>query len=1342
MNAGYAVFFYAAPNSDYFSMGEVTPGHTMAAGASASGQSVVAYNSSAGDIIGWKAGEWHHIAATFSASANHIKFYLDGVQIADTSRYVPPSASGGSFDIGSAVFTIDELRISKVAMPDSAIAYDAAHTGPFPENEVLLPLVGATPGELNYSVAGCGTATYSFTGIPISNLDPPGGLLRAGSTSFAVSFNTLQATTCRYSVGIIQDYASMQVLDTGPSTAIHSATIQGVSSDPRVINRVYFRCASNPDYLLSGTYRTLAPPGQPFPRIGNIWLGGYLLNNAPDTARKTELFVGANSSDPSAPGRVAQLRNTNPSVLNIPAMIPVGTQPDDYSLKDVHGNKIANWCVPEIYVPNQTKPEVAEFFARTAYQQLASTNFLADGIFFDQFNTTIQQPFTDCHGNKVQIDADGDGIADDRAALNAAWKAGMYAMVNSFRRLAPNAYAMAHIVQTPAAPEDLAAFNGIALEFFPQSVRQGQMPFGALWDLYQAWESRSVSPAINLVQACPPDQLSYGYGYDPTKGMLPSTIAFAQSSYANMRFGLGLTLMGNGFFGFDFGDAPVPVTWWYDEYDFNLGYPIGPAVQIGAQTTLYRRDFTNGAVLLNGSASPQTVTLEPGLKRLSGAQAPLHQYMVDDADSEFSASGSWRTAVYDTGTQYGNGTGPFYHCWKASCHQSDAGTGQAQWKLKIPADGQYTVQVWLPAAPGAATWTKNAIYEVMAGENVLASATIDQTSASAGDALHQVATLNLKAGDAPFLRVRNGGSGALIADAVYVTSTARYNDGSPVQQVTVGAFDSILLQLADPPGCSYSLSHFGQAFAAQGGTGTITINTGAGCTWTVGTLPAGVILTSAGSGVGNGSVTFQVLPNAGGGVSTSFTIARQTFTIERSASSIPGLAAGGSLGQVASQGTWDFTLDAINLGSSATTARFTFADNSGNPLALPLTFPQSLPAPGPLLAATLDRTLNPNAQIVMESTGPDSAATLIGSGQLLSNGNVSGFGIFSNPKLKWNAVVPLETRNASKYILAFDNTSPLTTGVAVASLAAQAQNVPIIIRDDTGTQIGNPTISLSALGHTSFMLNDPTLGFPVTNNRRGTIEFDTPAGGQISVLGLRANGAALTTLPVLANVGTAGGSITHVAYNGGWTSVFYMVNTGNASAQFTLSFFDENGIALPVPLLLPQSGMTVSTAALTQTLAPGAMLVVNTQTQDAQTLVIGSAQLATTGNISGFEIFRWTTFGQEASVPLETRAPNGFALVFDDTKGLTTGVALANLNAAAATVTARIYDDTGTLLQTVSINLGSRGHTSFMLPDSYAVTASKRGMVEFVVPPGAKISAIGLRAKNDGTLTTIPVLAK
>jgi hypothetical protein len=161
------------------------------------------------------------------------------------------------------------------------------------------------------------------------------------------------------------------------------------------------------------------------------------------------------------------------------------------------------------------------------------------------------------------------------------------------------------------------------------------------------------------------------------------------------------------------------------------------------------------------------------------------------------------------------------------------------------------------------------------------------------------------------------------------------------------------------------------------------------------------------------------------------------------------------------------------------------------------------------------------------------------------------------------------------------------------------------------------------------------------------------------------------------------------------------------SRHITLSFFDNSGNPLSVPLSLPQIGATT-----------------------------------TTGNIGGFEIFRSTTFSQEASVPLETRPPNSFVLVFDDTHGLATGVALANVANSPANVVVNVRDHTGALLQSGSINLAAQGHTSFMLAAAYASAASVRGMVEFLVPTGGKVRVIGLRAKADGNVTTIPVLTK
>ena len=84
----------------------------------------------------------------------------------------------------------------------------------------------------------------------------------------------------------------------------------------------------------------------------------------------------------------------------------------------------------------------------------------------------------------------------------------------------------------------------------------------------------------------------------------------------------------------------------------------------------------------------------------------------------------------------------------------------------------------------------------------------------------------------------------------------------------------------------------------------------------------------------------------------------------------------GSLGQVNAQEGWSFELDAVNLGNTAATARVAFTDQSGNPLLMPLTFPQLPATGGPELAATLDRTINPNARVVINSSG--SAAEPVG----------------------------------------------------------------------------------------------------------------------------------------------------------------------------------------------------------------------------------------------------------------------------------------------------------------------------------------------------------------------------
>jgi hypothetical protein len=415
-----------------------------------------------------------------------------------------------------------------------------------------------------------------------------------------------------------------------------------------------------------------------------------------------------------------------------------------------------------------------------------------------------------------------------------------------------------------------------------------------------------------------------------------------------------------------------------------------------------------------------------------------------------------------------------------------------------------------------------------------------------------------------------------------------------------------------------------------------------------------------------------------------------------------------------------------------------FGDPTGL-LNLPLVFPQQPPAAGPVMAASLDQTLAANASLVIGTAGPQTPPVKVGSAQLYADGAVDGFAIFHLIPGAQEAVVPMEARNANSYLLAYDNTGRVVLGVAVENVSAQAGSIGIIIRDDAGTQIGSGSIPISGNGHASFVLSTQ---YPVTVNKRGTIEFDTPAGGQISVLGIRTTPlgttTTLTTIPALANVGTSGGSIAHLATGNGWQTTFVLVNTGTTAAQANLSFFADDGTPLSLPL------GTTTAPSVNQLIPAGASLIVQSAAPLSDPApTIGSAQLTTDGHVGGFVIFRYNPNGQEAVVPLESRAASAYILAFDNTNDTATGVAINSVSSQAVNVPVVIRDDAGNQLATDTLNLAANGHLAFTLgTDKYPATANIRGTIEFNTPPGAQIGALGIRIPVAHTFTTLPALAK
>jgi hypothetical protein len=787
-------------------------------------------------------------------------------------------------------------------------------------------------------------AIDSAPAAPITNAQPPSTLLPVGATNLMLAVETTNNTSCAFAVGQPLLFPQMTPFDSGAGSQQHRTTINGLNPDPNVVNDVYVRCAVQPDYLLHLQYRSLSDANPPYPRKGNLWgWWDWLANGLPYMAR-IDLWLGASPSADQA----RTLRQLNPQIRILTSINAVENSglPDDYYLKNIHGNPIEVW--PGAYRLNLTKSYVADYQARFAYQTVLDTGLMADGVFFDNVMTSQSWLTTDIYGNPVQIDANEDGLADDPATLDAAWKAGVFRELQTFRQLMPNAIVSGHsmdIYETGIA----SLFNGISIGFSTSDVLENRMPFATLFARYNDWLNSAIHPTATMIESSPMAQISYGYDYSPWQKIPPATLEFARTYYPYVRFGLALTLLNDGFFAHEYGDTWHGNNWWYDELNFNLGYPLGPAQRVefpgspatnlvvngsfespladpwgswtasgctatfleetgnapagnncaridvsqttgtdwqiefaqynrplvqgvsydlafwarssaarfisissqkgspdwrnyglyqqlsistnwqqytttftanetvtdarlqfflGASTgtvwlddvrltnsppAVYRRDFNNGIVLLNATRETRDIPLGAGFHRLTGAQAPLCEMILDDQDAAFSTTGTWTNAVYDSGLW--KAAGPFYHSWAGSLHQRTSSSGEARWQLPISAADTYTLSAWWPAAPQGSNWTMQATFQIVANGVAVATTNLDQTTG--GDQWHDIATVPLDPTNAAYVSL-TAPAGTCVADAIHLRSLSRYNNGQPAATVRLQPMDGILLQRDNP----------------------------------------------------------------------------------------------------------------------------------------------------------------------------------------------------------------------------------------------------------------------------------------------------------------------------------------------------------------------------------------------------------------------------------------------------------------------------------------------------------------------------------------------------------------
>jgi hypothetical protein len=432
------------------------------------------------------------------------------------------------------------------------------------------------------------------------------------------------------------------------------------------------------------------------------------------------------------------------------------------------------------------------------------------------------------------------------------------------------------------------------------------------------------------------------------------------------------------------------------------------------------------------------------------------------------------------------------------------------------------------------------------------------------------------------------------------------------------------------------------------------------------------------------------------------------------------------------------------------------------------TFPVTVLNPKPLIGPSNAITFTVNNPVPAMASLSPSSVTAGGSAFTLT---VNGSNFVNGSVVNWNG----SGRNTT-YISSTQLQAAITaTDIAAASSASVTVFNP---SPGGGTSAGsaftvNPPPAIASLSPSSAMTGGAafTLTINGTNFLSGAVAqwsgaslvttfvsatqltAAVPASrianpGTASVTVVNPGGATSNVVTFTVNgLGTPGrfGSLAHIAVGGWWTTVITLVNTSASPVAVSVVLHGDDGSVLTsLSVTTTQQGVTQAATAgsVNAVLNPNTTFLISAGDPTAQT-VVGWADVLSSGPVGGFAIFRLTPDSgspSEGTVPLQTQTPSAIVLPYDDTAGFVMGVALANLSTSSASITATVWDDSGTNLGSQTITIAGSGHTSFVLPTQIPLTAGKRGIVRFQTSSTSGITGLGLRFSPFGTFTSVPTM--
>ncbi len=236
------------------------------------------------------------------------------------------------------------------------------------------------------------------------------------------------------------------------------------------------------------------------------------------------------------------------------------------------------------------------FLPEFVKKEILSTG-LWDGVFYDEVQDSISWVGA--------TDVDKDKKNDSPSTADILWETRYEELFARTRSLVGSN--MTLISNGSSNPDFVRYLNGRMFETFPSSDNS-LTKWKVMTNEYLNLEQEISNPSVMLINV--------------------NTENTGVIDYQKIRFGLATTLLGNGYFTFDYGTENHAQLWTYDEYNAYLGTPKSSFQNLynPQQTTInpgiWMREFEQGQVLVNATDQQQTIHLDGEFEKIHGTQDP------------------------------------------------------------------------------------------------------------------------------------------------------------------------------------------------------------------------------------------------------------------------------------------------------------------------------------------------------------------------------------------------------------------------------------------------------------------------------------------------------------------------------------------------------------------------------------------------------------------------------------------------------------------------------------------------------------------------------------------------